>query len=130
MSAGRVFLIADDSPGKLATLRGLLHASGWKGEVVTADTTESAMQKVDEAQRIDAAFIDYYIPSANGPAIIRHLRAKFPHAKIALASSADNPENAQKARDAGANAVLCTTLPDSDQRILNLLHEWRMEWTA
>jgi CheY-like chemotaxis protein len=126
----RVFLIADDNPGKVMMLRGMLHMAGWKGQVLTADTTEEAMRTIDESHAIDAAFIDYYMPSRNGPAVIRHLRAKFPHAKIALVSSADNAKNAEEARDAGADSVLCTTLQDSEERIKETVRRWREGWMA
>jgi CheY-like chemotaxis protein len=126
----RVFLIADDNPGKLMMLRGILHMAGWKGEVLTADSTEEAIEQIDKVPAIDAAFIDYYMPSENGPAVIRHLRMKFPEAKIALVSSADNKENAKKAREAGADTVLCTSLVDSEEHIKETLRRWREEWTA
>jgi DNA-binding NarL/FixJ family response regulator len=124
------FLIADDSEGKRVRLRGLLHASGWKGTVMIAHTTDEAMRFIDETSKIDFAFVDYYMPSHNGPAVIRHLRGKCPQAKIALVSSADDPSNAREAREAGADAVVCTTLPDSDERLSNLLMEWRLEGIA
>jgi CheY-like chemotaxis protein len=126
----RVFLIADDNPGKLMMLRGILHIAGWKGTVLTADSTEEALTLIERAKTLDAAFIDYYMPSQNGPAVIRILRAKFPDAKIALVSSADNAKNGQEAKDAGADAVVCSTLMDSEERLKDLVHGWRMEWIA
>jgi CheY-like chemotaxis protein len=111
-------------------LRGILHIAGWKGEVLTAGSSEEAMATIDKASAIDGAFIDYYMPSENGPAVIRHLRQKFPECKIALVSSADNKENGKQARDAGADAVLCTTLVDSEEHIKETVRRWREEWTA
>jgi CheY-like chemotaxis protein len=125
-----VFLIADDSDAKIVMLRGILHAAGWKGTVLTAKTTEEAMKHIDEAQGIDAAFIDYYIPSENGPSVIRYLRKKFPNARIALVSSADNARNAAEAKEAGADEAICTTLSDSEERLKEMVEGWRMEGMA
>jgi CheY-like chemotaxis protein len=130
MSMERVFLIADDSDQKMAMLRGILQAAGWKGTVLTADTTEEAITQIERAERIDAAFIDYYIPAGNGPAIIRHLRMKFPGAKIALVSSADNAKNAAEAKEAGADAVICSTLEDSMERLKSIIMDWKLGWIA
>ncbi len=126
----RVFLIADDSDNKTLMLRGVLHAVGWKGTILTAETSEEAIAAITGADHLDAAFIDYYIPSHNGPAIIRHLRAKFPHCKIALVSSADNAKNAAEAKAAGADAIICSTHVRSEERLKDLVTEWRMEQIA
>lgn len=120
------FLIADDSPGKIQFLRSMLSRVDWKGEVLIAETTEEAVTLIDANPHIDAAFIDYYIPSQNGPAIIKYLKKKNPDAKIALVSSADSTKNGNEARAAGAEAVICTSY-QSDQvekAVLDLLHTW------
>lgn len=126
----RTFLIADDSLSKTMLLQGILHAVKWDGQILLAKTTEEAKRLIDEAEGIDAAFIDYYMPSERGPAVIAYLRAKFPSAKIALVSSADDAENAQEAMDAGADAVICSTLADSEERLKDAVQTWRMEWVA
>lgn len=51
------FLIADDSPDKMQMLRRLVERE-WSGSILTADTTEGAMEIIDN-NRISAAFIDY-----------------------------------------------------------------------
>jgi CheY-like chemotaxis protein len=126
----RTFLIADDSPDKIVMLRGILKSCGWDGDILIANTTEQAFETIESVKAIDAAFIDYYIPSRNGPAIIKHLRTTFPACHIALVSSADNEWNFQQAREAGADATVCSTMADSEERLRELVSEWRMGWIA
>lgn len=89
-----------------------------------AATTEAAIALLPTLPDLEVAFIDYYIPSAYGPAIIAAVRAAFPQAKIALVSSADNAENAAEAKTAGADAVVCTSRGDAFERLADLLTEW------
>lgn len=120
------FFIADDSMEKILFLRHMLTQAGWAGTVVTAMTTEEAKKLIDTNPDIAAAFIDYYIPTENGPSVIRYLKNACPAARIALVSSADNPRNTARAFDAGAEAAICTTrsLELVEQQILDLLQEW------
>ncbi len=84
------------------------------------------MSLIDQHPDISAAFIDYYIPSENGPAIIRYLKVKNPQARIALVSSADSRKNSEEAKAAGAEAVICTSdqADEVESTILGLLKEW------
>lgn len=120
------FLIADDSHGKIDFLRSMLSRVGWNGDIVVAETTEEAMRLIDTHPHISAAFIDYYIPSENGPSVIAYLKKRNPAAKIALVSSADSAKNSKQARDAGAEAVVCTSFRSDvvEQAIVDLLHSW------
>ena len=119
-----IFLIADDSPEKTEFLQGVLARAAWQGEVLTADTTEDAMAIIDE-HPIDAAFIDYYIPSGNGPCVIAYLKRMRPLARIALVSSSANADNFARAKAAGAEATVCTfPREDAEERLLELLGGW------
>ena len=120
------FLIADDSPGKIHFLRSMLARAAWNGDVLIAETTEDAIRLIDAHPNISAAFIDYYIPSGNGPSVIAHLKKKNPAAKIALVSSADSAKNSAQARDAGAEAVVCTSYQSNvvERTLLDLLQSW------
>lgn len=126
----RTFFIADDSAQKISLMKMVLHAVKWDGEVLIANTTDDAKRIIDDAEAIDAAFIDYYMHRENGPAVIAHLRQRFPSCKIALVSSADNADNFAEAKDAGADTAVCSTLADSEERLKGLVQDWRMEWTA
>lgn len=119
-------LIADDSPGKMAFLAALVKHAKWEGDVAFAGTTEQAMKVIDE-KGIGYAFVDYYIPSANGPAVIRHLKKKNPAARVALVSSSDKAANQEEAKAAGAEACVCTSdQADMVQKaLLDLLEEWK-----
>ena len=121
------FLIADDTPAKLQFLVKLVERA-WKFEILTAETTEDACALIEQNPDIAAAFIDYYIPSANGPSVINYLKEKIPTARIALVSSSDNAKNAAEAKAAGAERVICTSdRGDEVERvILGLVEEWQL----
>jgi DNA-binding NarL/FixJ family response regulator len=121
------FLIADDTPSKLAMLKAFVVHGQWDGEILLAKTSEEAFALIDAHPTITAAFVDYYIPSKNGPAIIAYLHAKNPAAHIALVSSADNAQNSAEAKAAGAEAVICTTHGEDILRtqLTDLLLAWR-----
>lgn len=121
------FLIADDSAAKRAFLQSILKHVHWDGEVLTAATTEEALRLIVEHPDIAAAFIDYFIPLQNGPAVIRTLRAANARAKIALVTATDSQHNEEEARRAGADAFVCTSWPEPDviQRLTDLLAVWQ-----
>jgi DNA-binding NarL/FixJ family response regulator len=119
-----VLLIADDSAGKRIMLRALAHRHWRAATIVEATTSEEAMAVIGGATQLDAAFVDYYIPTQPGPVIIQAVKAKFPAARVALVSSADRADNAAEARAAGAEAVVCSTAADAEGRLSDLLIEW------
>jgi len=122
----KTFLIADDSPEKILMLRHYLVRAGFTGEVLIATTCEEAYRLIKNTDDISAAFIDYYIPTDNGPSIIRALKEKFPSSHIALVSSADSEKNAKEAKEAGAETALCTSYRSDivERSILDLLCQW------
>ncbi|OGJ68439.1 hypothetical protein A3J34_04595 [Candidatus Peribacteria bacterium RIFCSPLOWO2_02_FULL_51_10] len=120
------FLIADDTPRKMDYLLSLLEKASWKGKILTADTCEGAIELINK-HKIDAAFIDYYIPSTYGPSIIRHLKKSNPKARIALVSSADSALNAAEAKAAGAEATISMSedIFATEKTLLELLNKWK-----
>ncbi len=120
------FLIADDSREKILFLRHMLKCAKWTGNLLIAETIEEAKALIDVHPDISGAFIDYYIPSENGPAVIAYLRKKCPLSRIALVSSADNAENTARAKKAGAEAAVCTTHQSDfvEHEITGLLESW------
>ena len=122
------FLIADDSPGKRAFLKSVLKHAHWDGEIVEAANTEEAIEFVNGQRQIMCAFVDYEMPSQNGPAVIRALRGKNPAAHIALTTSSDSARYEKEAMDAGADAFVCTSWTQEAviKRLLELLDEWNM----
>lgn len=126
------FLIADDSTDKILMLKHFLKKAKWHGDIVTAETCDEAYELIKKHPDIAHAFVDFYIPKDNGPAIIRALKTSHPTCRVALVSSADNAANATEARQAGADAVVCSThrSDEVEKQILDLLQEWQGLQTA
>lgn len=122
------FLVADDSPHKTAMLKDLLAIARWKDPILFAATSEEAMRLIDHHPDIAHAFVDYYIPSANGPAIIRYLKEKNPAARISLVSSSGKQPNLEEALVAGAEACVNTSERSDivERTILDILEEWKL----
>ena len=122
----KALLIADDSHEKIKMIRHFLALMKWNGDVHVAHTTEEAFRFIDSSDDVSYACVDYYIPSQNGPAIIRRLKGKFPAYAIALVSSADNERNAKEAKEAGAEAVICTThrSDEVERAFKDLVTDW------
>lgn len=121
-----LFLIADDSDWKRTFLRSVVEESGFPATIIETQTSEEAIDAIGSAESIAAAFIDYNIPSENGPEIIRVLREKFPDAKIALVTTADGNFFRKEAMDAGADEFVTTSYGEdvSKERLRGLLGEW------
>ena len=119
------FLIVDDSPQKIMLMQSMLHRHGWKGTTLIASTTEEAEEMID-TQDIEYGFIDYFIPSENGPAIIRYLKEKNPTARIALVSSSNNPGRNAEAKNAGVEVCICTSdeMDTVEKAFRDLLKNW------
>lgn len=120
------FLIADDSREKVAMLRAIVEKNAPHLMILTAATTADANAVIAAHPQIIGAFVDYYIPEDNGPAIIRALRAAAPQAGIALTSSSPNLRNATEARKAGADTIVCTSdrLDIVETTLAQLVTEW------
>lgn len=104
----KALLIADDSEAKIMLLQGLLRHAHWPSAVYIARATEEAEQLIAKHD-IAFAFVDFYIPSKNGPAVIRTLKAKNPAARCILVSSSDQQKNIDEATAAGAEGFVCTS---------------------
>ncbi len=123
------FLLADDSPQKILLMRHFLKKANWDGPILTAETTEDAIRLIDEHTEIGCAFVDYYMPSKNGPAVIQYLRNMNPQAKIALVSSSDKKANEEEALCAGADTCICTGYQSDhvERTMLEVLAGWQQE---
>lgn len=122
------FLIADDLPSKLMMLESFVKKSGIAETILTAKTTEEAKKLIDD-NHIDCAFIDYEMPSENGPAVIKYLHTKNPHALICLETASDNDHYEHDGYAAGAAEFVCTSYPDKDvhEKIERILMLWKAE---
>lgn len=120
----KTLLIADDSRAKIDLIVAMLGRFHWRGDAIVAMTTEQAEELMWED--VGYAFIDYYIPSKNGPALMKFLKEKNPNIRIALVSSSDKPENFEAARKAGAEACICTswTADRVESKFEEVLKSW------
>lgn len=118
-------LIADDSDGKIELMKLMLRHAKWEGEILIAKTSEEATDLI-ATHDIGFGLIDFYIPSQNGPSIIQALKQKNPAARVALVSSADNKRNFDEAKEAGAEACICTTYASDEveRALMELLGNW------
>ncbi len=121
-------LIADDSMKKIQLLQDCLRMADWKGEALIVHNTEDAMQAMDSDPTIGFAFIDYYMPSTNGPAVIAYIKQKNPHAHVALVSSGNSQKNFEEAKQAGAEACICTSdrTDEVENMIVGLIQTWNL----
>lgn len=119
------FLIADDSDGKATMLEAVVLRWSKAERILRAKTTEEAKKLID-AHPLAWAFIDYEMPSENGPAVIAYLREKQPHCRIAMVSSSNSGAYKHDAAKAGAEAYVCSSFDaDEVENALNdVLHEW------
>lgn len=119
------FLVADDNDGKALMLEVLVRQWGQADTLLRARTTEEA-KEIIQRERVDFAFIDYYMPSEDGPAVIAHLKATHPNCRVALVSSANNSDNAAEATEAGAEAIICTSFQadEVERAIKDILQSW------
>ena len=120
------FLIADDSDAKALWLTALVEKSGIADTVHRARTTDDAKKLIDE-HKPSYAFIDYEMPSANGPAIITYLRSVVPEAKIAMASSSNSDHYQADAEQAGSDTYICTSFEEDEvvEKVMDTLEEWK-----
>ncbi len=107
------FLIADDSDGKAMMLQVLVKKSGIATTIVRASTTDEAKKLID-IEMPAFAFIDYEMPTEQGPAIIAYLKEKNPKARIALVSSSNSERRQKEALEAGAETCICTSFQEDE----------------
>lgn len=107
-------------------LEALIRRSQIADELVIANSTEQAKALID-THDFEFAFIDYEMPSEDGPAVIAYLREKQPRARIALQTSADSEEYEHNAREAGAEEFICTSYPtdEVEARVMGVLEKWK-----
>lgn len=122
------FLVADDNDGKRLMLEGFVKRSMPHAHIVRAATTDEAKRMID-AHSIDCAFIDYEMPTENGPAVITYLKEKNPSARIALVTAFDGDRYHDEALAAGAEAFVTTSHGSDElaQTLQNLLMVWATE---
>ncbi len=123
-----LFLLADDSDIKRMFLRRFI-TRNMDVELLEATTTEEAIELINQHVEIGAGFIDYEIPTQDGPAIVKALLERNPKALVAVVGASDRPDYQRKSKEAGAQRYICTSHHmDEVERDLNgILAEWKAE---
>lgn len=121
-----LFLIADDTPVKIDFLRRFVERM-LDCEILTAATTDEAKELINEHVEIACAFVDYEMPSENGPAVIEALVQRNPNCLVALTSTSDARSYQRNALDAGAQTCICTShaLDEVEEDINMTLAQWK-----
>mgnify|MGYP001106026696 CR=1 FL=1 len=122
-----IFLIADDNDAKANWLEAMVEKSGIAEAVIRARTTEEAKELID-SRKPEGAFIDYEMPSEDGPAVIAYLLTNVPSAKVAMVSSSNSSEYHADAEAAGALSYICTSFEEEDvvEKVMDTLEEWKL----
>lgn len=122
-------LIADDSDAKQLMLEGFVRHNHWKVEILTAASTDEAKKLIDKNPDIAFAFVDYEMPTEDGPAVIRYLKEKNPSARIALVSSSDSERYTSVATAAGAEKCICTSYQSDvvEKQLSELMESWKSQ---
>lgn len=113
----RRILIADDQPAFRKLLRQLL--AGLGAEFIECPDGADAVAAFEQHQP-DWAVLDWVMPSLDGVAAIRAIRAKHPRARLVLLSIHSTPTLAREAVEAGACACFSK---ERLQELLALLRE-------
>ncbi len=123
-----VFLIADDNDAKALWLEAMIMKSGIAKKVIRVKTTDEAKEVIDK-EKPEAAFIDYEMPSEDGPAVITYLLQQNPSAKVAMVSSSNSSNYQADAKAAGSHTYICTSFEEEDvvEKVMDTLEEWKIQ---
>jgi two-component system response regulator MprA len=111
-------LIADDDAGVRQFLAAVLGSSV---SLSLASDGAAAVSALESAPRLDAVVTDYSMPVADGVAVLRAARRRFPSARLVLMSG-DLPLEAR--REAGALGAWVMEKPLNAQAIARLAAMW------
>ena len=84
-------------------------------ELVFAGSGYEALRHIN-SRAFDLYALDYWLPDWSGISLCRHIRKTDPHVPICFCSSANRPEDQQRATRAGADAYILKPL---DRELLN-----------
>ncbi|WP_025321734.1 sigma-54-dependent transcriptional regulator [Deferrisoma camini] len=93
-------LVVDDDPGILAYLDSLLSLQGYR--VVTAETGEAALARLNNGLRPDVVVLDVMMPGMDGLATLRHLRDRDPELPVIMLSGVGRTATVVEAMRSGA----------------------------
>ncbi len=112
-----VVLIIDDEEKLRHLLKRVISLEGF--EVLEADTAKSALKKLDQ-HAVDVVLCDVKLPDANGVALAKSVKEKFPLLEIILLTAYGNVSDGVQAMKNGAFDYI--TKGDDNDKIIPLLH--------
>jgi CheY-like chemotaxis protein len=98
-------LVVDDSATMRAIVRKLLQSTRFTLDVGEAEEGIAALKQIASG-KVDFVLLDYNMPGLNGVETLSEIRRQHPRVKVALMTSTQDEEVAQRARAAGAVAFL------------------------
>jgi signal transduction histidine kinase/ActR/RegA family two-component response regulator len=118
---GAIILVADDDMRTLYALSALLHAKG--AEVLTADSSESALSELERHPETRAVLMDARMPELDGYAVLRSIREspRFRHLPVVTLGDCTDLADRDACMRAGAAAHLAK--PVDPERLCALLHK-------
>jgi CheY-like chemotaxis protein len=98
-------LVVDDSSTMRGIVRKILSASRFNLEIAEAHEGIEALKQIGSG-RFDVAIVDYNMPGLNGVETVSEIKRQHPRLGVVLMTSTPDDTIVEKARDAGAEAVL------------------------
>ncbi len=98
-------LIVDDSATVRSVVRKVLDASRFRFEAEEAEQGQAAIEKAS-SQHFDIVFLDVNMPVLDGFATLAELQRSHPDTDVVMITSSNDPKLADRAKQAGAKAVL------------------------
>ncbi len=106
-------LVIDDDPLVRTGIRLLLRGNTSVSIVGEFASHRGLLEAVKDLQP-DVLLMDLFMPEESGLSVARRVRLMYPHLRMVLMSSIDNPALSADARNVGVNAFVAKTAPAAD----------------
>ena len=97
--------IVDDHPLTRAGIRQCLETRDGFPVVMEAGDAPEAYRLIAETHP-EVIILDWALPGSDGPSVLKHLRAQWPHLKIIVFTGTTDDQTVSKAMFAGANGFV------------------------
>jgi len=103
-------LLIDHQPRRAAGLRGVMREAFWQVHMRAACTLSGGVQEAREAGRLDLIVLELELPEWGGIDALLHVRRELPWLRVLAVVSAEKPNLASAALEAGAVGCISRTL--------------------